>query len=118
MNIPLSLLQSQFWQIYLKPLAERIEAYLARGLLGARHIVFIIFIFCLLLTSINAKGQSNETVKVQKFRFTGNISISTVELQNLVASYLGKEYDLKGLKKIADAVTEEYHRRGFTLTKA
>lgn len=59
-----------------------------------------------------------ETVRVDRFRFTGNVSVPTAELETLVASYVGKEYDLPGLEKVAAAVTAAYRARGFTLATA
>lgn len=59
-----------------------------------------------------------ETVKVQKFRFSGNVSIHTAELEKLAEPHLGTEFDLAGSEKIAKAMTEEYRCRGFTLATA
>lgn len=55
---------------------------------------------------------------VEQFRFVGNQSITTAELTQVVAPFLGKAYDLAGLEKVAEEVTKACRERGFTLATA
>jgi hemolysin activation/secretion protein len=57
-------------------------------------------------------------VLIKTVRITGNIVIGTAELEPIVQSYVGKELDLSELEKIAQTITEEYQRRGYTLARA
>jgi hemolysin activation/secretion protein len=57
-------------------------------------------------------------VLIKTVRITGNIVIGTVELEPIVQSYVGKELDLSELEKLAQTITEEYQRRGYTLARA
>jgi len=59
-----------------------------------------------------------QTVVVNGFRFAGNTSIPTPDLQKVVACYVGKPCDLRKLREAAEAVTAEYRRRGLTVAKA
>ena len=59
-----------------------------------------------------------QTVMVNGFRFAGNTSIPTAELQMVVASYVGQSCDLRQLREAAEKVTAEYRRRGLTVAKA
>jgi hemolysin activation/secretion protein len=55
---------------------------------------------------------------IKAVRITGNHSIGAEELELIVKSYVGKELDLAELKSIADLITEEYQRKGYTLARA
>ena len=57
-------------------------------------------------------------VLIKTVRITGNIVIGTAELEPIIQSYVGKELDLSELEKIAQTITEEYQRRGYTLARA
>jgi hemolysin activation/secretion protein len=61
---------------------------------------------------------SAELVTVNGFSFTGNTAIGTLELQPLLAGYVGQACGLEKLRQAADRVTAEYHRRGMTLATA
>lgn len=58
------------------------------------------------------------TIVVNGFGFSGNVSISSADLHRLLSSYVGQECDLGKLREASNRVTEEYHRRGLTLAKA
>jgi len=57
-------------------------------------------------------------VLVKIIRLTGNIAIGTQELEPIVQLYVGKELDLSELEKLAQIITEEYQRRGYTFARA
>jgi len=57
-------------------------------------------------------------VLVKEIKITGAEAIQAAELQPIVAPYVGKEMGLSDLRKVADAITEEYRRRGYNLARA
>ncbi len=57
-------------------------------------------------------------VKVTGFTFTGNTSISTEELQSVVAPNVGQTFDFAGLDKVADSVSRHYLAKGYTVARA
>jgi hemolysin activation/secretion protein len=56
------------------------------------------------------------TIRVARFRITGNQSIPTAELAPLVSSWEGKTLDVAGLNEAASAITRYYQTRGFLLS--
>lgn len=58
------------------------------------------------------------TVTVTGFTFTGNVTISSEELQGVVAASVGKKFDLAGLDKVADSVSRHYRTKGYTVARA
>jgi hemolysin activation/secretion protein len=58
------------------------------------------------------------SVVVKAFTFTGNTSISTEELQAVVAPSLNQQLDLAGLDKVADLVSRHYRTKGYTVARA
>lgn len=58
------------------------------------------------------------SVMVNGFRFQGNKTISTAELQVFLSGYLNTYCDLARLRQAADSLSEEYNRRGLNFAKA
>lgn len=58
------------------------------------------------------------TVRVARFRITGNTSIPADELAPLIAPWEGRTLDLAGLNEAASAITRHYQARGFLLSYA
>lgn len=58
------------------------------------------------------------SVVVKAFNFMGNSSISTEELQAVVALSLNQELDLAGLGKVADSVSRHYRSKGYAVARA
>ena len=54
---------------------------------------------------------------VKGFTFTGNTIISALELEAVVAGYIGKSIDLEELQKAVAKLTKAYHDQGLTLAK-
>lgn len=65
-----------------------------------------------------ATEPAGNTVLVKSFRITGNSSITSDELQAVVAPFLNQSCTLKMLRAVADRISAEYRRRGFDLAKA
>jgi len=57
-------------------------------------------------------------IDVQRFRVTGNKSISSDLLANLVQPWQGRELDVNGLNDAAGAITRHYQSQGFLLAYA
>ena len=57
------------------------------------------------------------TVKVTKIKFTGNRVIETAELENVVASVIGKELNLIELNEVAGRVSEYYVEQGYIMAR-
>ena len=57
-------------------------------------------------------------IVVKGFKFAGNASVPTADLERLLAPYTGKTADLAKLREAADRVSEEYQRRGLDLARA
>ncbi|NTV21909.1 MAG: ShlB/FhaC/HecB family hemolysin secretion/activation protein [Chlorobium limicola] len=60
----------------------------------------------------------SDRILVSGFTFSGNVSLSTAELQVLLSGYVGQSCDLQKLREAASTVTDAYRRRGMTLAKA
>ena len=58
------------------------------------------------------------TVVVNGFSFSGNVSLTSAELQLLLKGYVGQSCDLDKLREAAARVSDEYNRRGHPLAKA
>ena len=56
------------------------------------------------------------SIRVARFRITGNQSIPSAELAPLVSSWEGKTLDVAGLNEAASAITRYYQTRGFLLS--
>ena len=87
-----------------------------------RRFSSILILLALLLVAaqvaVAAQPQAGAKVAVKEFRITGAEAIPAAELQSIVAPFIGKEADLNELRKAADAITEEYSRRGYNLARA
>lgn len=60
-----------------------------------------------------AKPQSELRVTVKAFQLTGNLLISEPELQTILAPWIGTEAGYTELQQAADAIANEYRRRGW-----
>jgi hemolysin activation/secretion protein len=58
------------------------------------------------------------TVRVNRFKFSGNTAIAAKELQAIIGPWEGQTLDVAGLNDAAGAVTRYYQTRGFLLTYA
>lgn len=58
------------------------------------------------------------TVRVERFRITGNTLIATDVLQPLIKEWEGRTLDLAGLNEASGAMTRYYQARGFILSYA
>jgi hemolysin activation/secretion protein len=61
------------------------------------------------------KEEDMTTVKVAKFKISGNTLVKSEELAPVVQEREGQELTLKQIKQVADAVTVAYRARGFGL---
>ncbi len=57
-------------------------------------------------------------VKVAQFKFSGNTVITTEDLQEVVASAIGKTLTLRELSEVAGLVSEHYAANGYILAQA
>lgn len=60
-----------------------------------------------------ARPKGDLRVTVKAFRITGNTLISEPELQAVLAPWVGKEVSVAELEQAANAIAEEYRRRGW-----
>lgn len=60
-----------------------------------------------------AKPLNGVRITVKAFRITGNSLISEPELQTVVARWVGREVSFGELQEAANAISEEYRRRGW-----
>ena len=63
-------------------------------------------------------ASDGQKITVSKFLITGNTKISTYALSAIVQPYEGKETTLAGLKRVADLITNAYHKKGYFLAQA
>ncbi len=61
--------------------------------------------------------QTNK-VRIKQIKLTGNSVISTEELEPILNSYVDQEMDYLLLQKVAEDITEEFRKRGFSLARA
>ena len=54
-------------------------------------------------------------LRIDSIKITGNQILSSEELKPILEPYAGKELDFLELKRIAEDITEEYRKRGYTL---
>jgi len=59
-----------------------------------------------------------QPIVVKGFRFEGNESIPSADLQTILAKYIDQPCDLEKLQEAADLLTQEYARRGLNFAKA
>lgn len=59
------------------------------------------------------KPHDGARVSVKGFRFAGNSLIAESDLQTVVASWVGKQVSFGELQEAANAIAEEYRRRGW-----
>lgn len=57
-------------------------------------------------------------VQIKAIKIIGNSVVKTEELEPILESYAGKQVDLPELKKVAERITQEYRRRGYSLARA
>jgi hemolysin activation/secretion protein len=62
--------------------------------------------------------RNGKRFQVHAFHFVGNTAFSAQRLKRVVGRYLDLELNLYDLNVAADAVTEFYHDRGYTLARA
>ncbi|RMH87115.1 MAG: ShlB/FhaC/HecB family hemolysin secretion/activation protein, partial [Actinomyces sp.] len=65
-----------------------------------------------------ASGEPSPALRIEGFRFQGNQSIATAELESLVAPFVGQPLTFERVQEAAAAVTAEYRRRGRLLARA
>ena len=58
------------------------------------------------------------TVLVAGFTLSGNLAVGTWELAPVLQPFVGQALSLSGLEGVADLITQEYRRRGYTLARA
>lgn len=61
---------------------------------------------------------SDAKVRVERIRITGNTVIGTEELEPIVAPYAGADMDLSDLQRVADLITDEYRKKGYSIARA
>lgn len=63
---------------------------------------------------------SEETIQIQVdgFRFSGNHSIDSATLEQVVQSYIGRKLNIEELNRAANLVTSHYRQQGFLLAQA
>lgn len=71
-----------------------------------------------LLPQQEAGPQTNLSVTLREVRFEGATSVSIETLNAIARPYLDREMPLSGVFQLAEAVTAEYRRRGFVLSRA
>ncbi|MBN2120315.1 MAG: hypothetical protein JW734_04605 [Candidatus Omnitrophica bacterium] len=59
-----------------------------------------------------------EKILIKKIRLTGAGIITEKEIKDITSAYENKEFSLKQIQKIADSVTEAYHKKGYLLSRA
>lgn len=62
--------------------------------------------------------RNGKRFQVHSFRFVGNTAFPAQRLKRVIERYLDMELNLYDLNVAADAVTEFYHDRGYTLARA
>ena len=65
-----------------------------------------------------AGGESPQRIRVRQVRFSGNPSISTKELEALVADLIGDERSFDDILRAAAGVTALYRARGYPVARA
>lgn len=60
-----------------------------------------------------AKSHDGARITVKAFRITGHSLISEAELQTVLAPWVGREVSFGELQEAANAISEEYRRRGW-----
>lgn len=71
-----------------------------------------------LLPEQEAGPQTNLSVTLRDVRFEGATSVPIETLDAIARPYLDREMPLAGVFQLAEAVTAEYRRRGFVLSRA
>jgi hemolysin activation/secretion protein len=71
-----------------------------------------------LLPQQEAGPESNLSVTLREVRFEGATSVSLDVLNEIARPYLNREMPLSGVFQLAEAVTAEYRRRGYVLSRA
>ena len=80
---------------------------------------FILFfvMFLLVFTAYSSYAQ-NQGVVIKKIKVVGNTVLSAKEIKSIVSPYEGKHLTFNQMKKVASAITEVYHQKGYVLSKA
>jgi hemolysin activation/secretion protein len=71
-----------------------------------------------LLPQQEAGPDSNLSVTLREVRFEGATSVPLDVLNDIARPYLNREMPLSGVFQLAEAVTAEYRRRGYVLSRA
>jgi hemolysin activation/secretion protein len=56
--------------------------------------------------------------RINTFRIVGNHVISTQKLEELVQPFAGASYNMAGLSKVTDAITDYYRKQGYAVARA
>ncbi|KQY85046.1 hypothetical protein ASD25_08630 [Brevundimonas sp. Root1423] len=71
-----------------------------------------------LLPQQEAGPETNLSVTLREVRFEGATSVPLETLTGIAEPYLDREMPLSGVFQLAEAITAEYRRRGFVLSRA